>query len=91
MQICVSREKEASNMGLFKRKEKEEETQPPASTLSDLEVHLKYWEFVFSRFVQGVTERAKKTLEKTRDFVSLEVSQNLMKRLMASFDGKTQL
>jgi hypothetical protein len=76
-------------MGLFTRKEQEDRSQPPTcNDISDLEVHLKYWEFVFSRFVQGVTERTKKTLEKAREFVSLELSQHLMKRLMNGFDGK---
>ena len=74
-------------MGLFTRNEKKD-SQPPACNLSDLEVHLKYWEFVFSRFVQSATERAKKTLEKTRDLISLELSQNLMKRLKNGFNGK---
>lgn len=77
-------------MGLFTRKEKKD-SQPPVCNLSDLEVHLKYWEFVFSRFVQGATERAKKTLEKVRDFISLELSQHLMKRLTDNFSGKKLL
>lgn len=77
-------------MGLFTRKEKKD-SQPSACNLSDLEVHLKYWEFVLSRFVQGATERAKKTLEKARDFVSLELSQHVMKRLTNSFSGKKLL
>ncbi|MFX1466013.1 MAG: hypothetical protein ACFFA5_06030 [Promethearchaeota archaeon] len=74
-------------MGLFTRNEKKDSL-PTACNLSDLEVHLKYWEFVFSRFVQGATERAKKTLEKAADFISLELSQNLMKRLKNGFNGK---
>jgi hypothetical protein len=74
-------------MGLFRRKEKEE-TQPATACLSDLEIHVKYWEFVFSRFVQDVTKKAKRTLEKACDFASLEFSQNLMKRLKNGFNGK---
>jgi len=74
-------------MRAFTRKEKED-SQTPKNCVSDLEVHLKYWEFVFSRFVQGVTERAKKTLEKARDFVSLEFSQHLTKRLTDGFNRK---
>ncbi len=75
-------------MGLFKREEKQDSH--PTSILSDLEVHLKYWEFVFSRFIQGVTERANKTLEKVRDFLSLELSQHVLKRFMEGFlEGKT--
>jgi hypothetical protein len=74
-------------MGLFKRKKKEEAK--PATTLSDLEVHLKYWEFVFSRFIQDVTEMAKKILENIRELVSLELSQNIQKRFMDNFlEGK---
>ncbi|MFX1519006.1 MAG: hypothetical protein ACFFCD_03700 [Promethearchaeota archaeon] len=76
-------------MGLFNRKEKED-SQASTCTLSDLEVHLKYWEFVFSRFAQGVAESAKKTVEKARNFLSLELSQHVMNRLMAGFDGKHQ-
>ncbi|MFX1521245.1 MAG: hypothetical protein ACFFCD_15130 [Promethearchaeota archaeon] len=75
-------------MGLFKRKEKE--SSQLTNTVSDLEVHLKYWEFVFSRLVQGVTERAKKTLEKIRELICLELSQDLIKRLMNGFlEGNT--
>ena len=74
-------------MGLFRRKETEET--PSATTgLSDLEIHVKYWEFVFSRFIQDVTKKAKKTLEKACDFASLELSQNLMKHLHNGFNGK---
>jgi hypothetical protein len=76
-------------MGLFKRKEKE--GSQSANTVSDLEVHLKYWEFVCSRFVQGVTERVKKTLEKIREFISLELSQIVIKRLTDGFlEGNTR-
>jgi hypothetical protein len=71
----------------FRRKEKEE-TQQTKACLSDLEIHVKYWEFVLSRFVQGVTKKAKKTLEKACDFADLELSQNLMKRLKNGFNGK---
>ena len=74
-------------MGLFRRKEKEE-IQSTTTCLSDLEIHVKYWEFVFSRFVQDVTKKAKKTLEKACDFASLELSQNLLKRLQNSFNGE---
>ena len=74
-------------MGLFRRKEKEE-IQPSTACLSDLEIHVKYWEFVFSRFVQDVAKKAKKTLEKACDFASLELSQNLMKRFKNGFNGK---
>ena len=73
-------------MGIFRRKETVE-TQPASPCLSDLEIHVKYWEFVFSRFVQGVTKRAKKTLEKACDFAETELSQNLLKRLKNGFNG----
>ena len=74
-------------MGMIRRKEKVE-TQSATPCLSDLEIHVKYWEFVFSRFVQGVTKKAKKTLEKACDFASTELSQNLLKRLKNGFNGK---
>ena len=74
-------------MGMFRRKENVE-IQPVTPGLSDLEIHVKYWEFVFSRFVQGLTKRTKKTLEKACDFAETELSQNLLKRLKKGFNGK---
>ena len=72
---------------VFKRKEKEDSQSKDA--LSDLEVHTKYWEFIFTRFIQGITERITKSLEDCRNIASLDI----MKVLIDSFveEGKPWL
>ena len=55
----------------FKRKEKEDSQSNKA--LSDVEVHMKYWEFVFAQFIQGITERITKSLEDWRNVASLDI------------------
>jgi len=60
----------------FKRKEKEDSQSKNA--LSDLEVHLKYWEFVLAQFIQGLTERITKNLEDWRNIASLDIVKVLI-------------
>ena len=70
-------------------KRKKNEDSRPKNELSDLEVHMKYWEFVFAQFIQGVTERITKNLEDWRNIASL----NIMKILAESVfeEGKPWL
>ncbi len=60
----------------FKRKK--DETSQPEDKLSDLEVHMKYWEFVLAQFIQGFTERITKSLEGWRNVASLDVVKVLV-------------
>ena len=71
----------------FKRKDKEDSQSK--NELSDLEVHLKYWEFVLAQFIQGITERITKNLEDWRNIASLDI----VKVLIDSFieEGKPLL
>jgi len=71
----------------FKRKEKEDSHSK--NSLSDLEVHLKYWEFVLAQFIQGVTERITKNLEDWRNNPSLDVVKVLIDSLIE--EGKPLL
>ena len=60
----------------FKRKK--DETSQPEDKLSDLEVHMKYWEFVLAQFIQGITERITKSLEDWRNVASLDIAKVLV-------------
>jgi len=60
----------------FKRKK--DEASQPEDKLSDLEVHMKYWEFVFAQFIQGITERITKSLEDWRNVASLDIVKVLV-------------
>jgi hypothetical protein len=71
----------------FKRKEKEDSQSKDA--LSDLEVHMKYWEFVFAQFIQGVTERITKSLEDWRNIASLDIVKVLIDSVLE--EGKPWL
>ncbi len=55
----------------FKRKK--DEASQTEDKLSDLEVHMKYWEFVLAQFIQGITERITKNLEDWRNVASLDI------------------
>jgi len=54
-------------MGLFNRKEKC--NSPQYSTITNFEVHLKYWEFVISRLVENITHQVCNTITKARKFL----------------------
>jgi hypothetical protein len=71
----------------FKRKEKEDSQSK--NSLSDLEVHLKYWEFVLAQFIQGITERITKNLEDWRNNPSLDIVKVLIDSLIE--EGKPVL
>lgn len=60
----------------FKRKK--DEASQPEDTLSDLEVHMKYWEFVLAQFIQGVTEKITKSLGDWRNVASLDIVKVLV-------------
>jgi hypothetical protein len=60
----------------FKRKK--DETSQPEDELSDLEVHMKYWEFVLAQFIQGVTEKITKSLGDWRNIASLDIAKVLV-------------
>jgi len=60
----------------FKRKK--DEASQPEDELSDLEVHMKYWEFILSQFIQGVTEKVTKSLEDWRNVASLDIVKVLV-------------
>jgi len=71
----------------FKRKEKEDSQSK--NSLSDLEVHLKYWEFVLAQFIQGVTERITKNLEDWRNIASMDIVKVLIDSIIE--EGKPLL
>lgn len=71
----------------FKRKEKEDAQSK--NSLSDLEVHLKYWEFVLAQFIQGVIEKIKKNLEDWQNVASMDISKVLIDSLIE--EGKPLL
>ena len=71
----------------FKRKKNEDS--PPKNELSDLEVHMKYWEFVFAQFIQGVTEKITKSLEDWRNIASLDIVKVLIDSVLE--EGKPWL
>ncbi|MFX1518601.1 MAG: hypothetical protein ACFFCD_01565 [Promethearchaeota archaeon] len=54
-------------------KRKKHEDSRPKNECSDLEVHMKYWEFVLAQFIRGVTERITKSLEDWRNVASLDI------------------
>jgi len=60
----------------FKRKEKEDTK--PKNALSDLEVHLKYWEFVLAQFIKGAIDKITKNLEDWRNVASTDIVQILL-------------
>jgi hypothetical protein len=64
----------------FKRKKNE--NSQPENEGSDLEVHMKYWEFVLAQFIQGVTERITKSLENWRNVASLDLVKVLIDNLL---------
>ena len=70
-------------------KQKDNEDSQSKDELSDLEVHLKYWEFALTRFLQRVMERVTKSLEDWRNITSLD----FVKELIESFveEGKPLL
>ena len=57
----------------FKRKEKEDTK--PKNALSDLEVHLKYWEFVLAQFLKGAIDKIGKNLEDWKNIASMDIVQ----------------
>ncbi len=82
----------------FKRKKNE--ASQPEGKLSDLEVHMKYWEFVLAQFIQGITERITKNLEDWRNVASLDIvkvfidslieeGKPFLKKVIEKFDLKS--
>jgi len=67
---------------------KEKDVTQSTSTVSDLEIHKKYWEFVFTRLIQGITESITKTLEDWRTILSSEILEGFLKRIL---EGNAQL
>ncbi|MFX1518600.1 MAG: hypothetical protein ACFFCD_01560 [Promethearchaeota archaeon] len=64
-------------MRAVKREKNELEQCESFDTLTDLEVHKKYWEFVFSRVIEGVTEKVNNFVERAQRFIVSEISQKV--------------
>jgi hypothetical protein len=60
----------------FKRLDKEEKR--PKNALSDVEVHLKYWEFVLAQFIKGAIDKITKNLEDWKNIASMDIVQILI-------------
>ena len=64
----------------FKRKEREDTK--PKNALSDVEVHLKYWEFVLAQFIEGAIDKIAKNLEDWKDIASMDIVQIIIKGII---------